>query len=181
LPKVLNVGGGGRYLPAGYEGWEQTLLDVDPACEPDVLLDAKDLADCDPYYDTFDAALCSHCLEHFHPHDVPKVLNGMRLVVKPGGFVDVRVPDVRAMLEEMFRKGMDLDDVWYRVDGKPVTFHDVLYGWSVLIEKGKPAFAHHGAFSGKTLARALMTAGFENVTVATDGMNLYAKAVKPCP
>jgi hypothetical protein len=103
------------------------------------------------------------------------------LVVKPGGFVDVRVPDVRAMLEEMFRKGMDLDDVWYRVDGKPVTFHDVLYGWSVLIEKGKPAFAHHGAFSGKTLARALMTAGFENVTVATDGMNLYAKAVKPCP
>ncbi len=81
----------------------------------------------------------------------------------------------------MFRKGMDLDDTWYRVDGKPVKFHDVLYGWSVLIEKGKPAFAHHGAFSGKTLANALALAGFENVRVKTDGMNLYGEAVKPCP
>ncbi len=67
------------------------------------------------------------------------------------------------------------------MDGKPVTFHDVLYGWSVLIAAGKPAFAHHGAFSGKSLGQALANAGFVDVQVKTDGMNLYAEAVKPCP
>jgi predicted SAM-dependent methyltransferase len=84
--RVLNVGGGSRStrIPSHYNGWTHDLLDVDPTRKPDILLDARDLASLAP--ESWDAVYCSHCLEHFHAHEVPRVLNGFRHVLKKDGF-----------------------------------------------------------------------------------------------
>ena len=42
--KVLNVGGGpSRIIPDRYDGWVQHLLDIDPAVNPNICMDALDL------------------------------------------------------------------------------------------------------------------------------------------
>ena len=43
--KVLNVGGNSKdiAMPDIYKGWTQVWLDIDPAVNPDVLCDAREL------------------------------------------------------------------------------------------------------------------------------------------
>ena len=81
---VLNVGGGSKLIaiPPHYAGWSQLMLDIDPNAKPDVLADARELARLEPAL--FDAVYCSHNLEHYYAHDVPKVLAGFAHVLKPG-------------------------------------------------------------------------------------------------
>ena len=62
VKRVLNVGGNSREIPLPpiYAGWEQILLDIDPAGRPDIVGDARNLeslpaASCDAVY-------CSHNL-----------------------------------------------------------------------------------------------------------------------
>jgi predicted SAM-dependent methyltransferase len=40
---------------------------------------------------------CSHNLEHYYHHEVPRVLAGSLHVLKPHGFAEIRVPDVEAV------------------------------------------------------------------------------------
>jgi hypothetical protein len=56
-------------------GWTHHLLDIDERVRPDVLGDARELASLVPA-GTYDAVYCSHNIEHYYPHDVPKVLRG---------------------------------------------------------------------------------------------------------
>ena len=82
--RVLNVGGGkGRTLPPHFDGWDQTLLDIDPDTEPDILSDAREMVNLPP--SVYDAIYCSHCLEHFYKHDVPRVLKGFLHVLNDEG------------------------------------------------------------------------------------------------
>ncbi len=180
LPKVLNVGGGGRYLPDRYAGWEQVLLDIDPDCKPDLCMDATELVDKTELYGTFDAAYCSHTLEHFYPLEVRDVLDGMANVLKDGGTVEVICPDLNALIDSMRSRSLDVTDVWYRVGGQPITFHDALYGWQIAIRQGKFAYAHKCGFTAYSLAEALGY-NFSKVEIGSDGFNLFGKAVKTCP
>jgi predicted SAM-dependent methyltransferase len=103
--KVLNVGGNSKAiaLPPVYQGWENVLLDIDPKGQPDVLCDARELAGLAG--GEYDAVYCSHNLEHYHRHDVPKVLAGFRHVLKAEGFAHIRVPDMALAFKE--RPGED--------------------------------------------------------------------------
>ncbi len=85
MRKVLNVGGNNRAipLPSIYEEWVQLLLDIDPKGQPDVLCDARAMTDLPA--STYDSVYCSHNLEHYHRHEVPKVLAGFRHVLKADG------------------------------------------------------------------------------------------------
>src|SRR5689334_15970515 len=110
---VLNVGGNNRSipLPPQYCGWEQVVLDIDPRRDPDIVCDARELTTLPPQL--YHAVYCSHNLEHYHPHDVPKVLNGFLRVLKPGGFAHIRVPDMGELMRTVVEKSLDIEDIVY--------------------------------------------------------------------
>ena len=175
--KVLNVGGGSRTLPVQYDGWEQTLLDADPDTKPDLCLDAKEIGTLSE--SQYDAVYCSHCLEHFYKHEVPVVLSGFLHVLKPGGFAEISVPDIRKLMTDLMSRNYDIDDVFYRAEhDMPVTFHDVLYGWGVQVSKGNLFYAHKTGFTALSLATAMERAGFVTIYQSLHDANIYMKAFK---
>lgn len=159
----LNVGGGSKQVPvpAHYAGWSHVLLDVNPAGGADIVLDARKLAELPG--GGFDAVYCSHNLEHYYRHQVPMVLDGFAHVLKPHGFVELRVPDVAAVLQEAVRRGLDLDDPLYRSPAGPISVHDVIYGFGAEIARGNEAYAHKTGFTARSLGRVLADAGFRHV------------------
>lgn len=104
MKKVLNVGGNSKAisLPSQYEGYDQRLLDIDPECSPDILCDARDLKTLEE--SQFDAVYCSHNLEHYYRHEVQKVLTGFLYVLKEGGFAQIKVPDLNAVMSNAIEK-----------------------------------------------------------------------------
>jgi hypothetical protein len=159
---VLNVGGGSKRitLPPHYAAWAHLMLDIDPAADPDVLLDARELARLDR--GLFDAVYCSHNLEHYYAHDVPKVLAGFAHVLKREGFAEIRVPDVGAVAREIAR-GREMEDILYTSPAGAVSIRDVLYGFGRAIEKtGTEFYAHKTGFTRRSLADALTGAGFSH-------------------
>ena len=162
MKKVLNVGGGSKSiaLPPQYAAFEHLLLDIDPIGQPDIVCDARQLSGLPAAQ--FDAVYCSHNLEHYYRHDVPRVLAGILHVMKDGG----------------------LDDVLYTSPAGPVMILDVLYGHSPTIERsGEEFFAHKTGFTQKSLSNAVARAGFSSVFCMTGNLeiNLIAFKGKPDP
>ena len=171
---MLNVGGGGaRNVPEEFAGWDQHVLDIDPNVSPDVCLDAKLMRQLPPAQ--YDAVVCSHNLEHYFRHEVPLVIAGILWVLKSDGYAVITVPDMAALLSS----GKDLDDVWYMAGDKPITFHDVMYGWGEMIAGGNEYYAHKCGFTPQSLYRTLMAAGFAKTEISMDGFNIRARAY-PC-
>ena len=182
MKKVLNVGGNSKDipLPPMYQGWEKVLLDIDPRAKPDVLCDARELTRLPG--DEYDAVYCSHNLEHYHRHEVPKVLGGFRHVLKPQGFAHIRVPDMAEVMSQMVQKGLDIDDVLYQSSAGPITVRDVIYGYGVEIERsGNDFFAHKTGFTLKSLDAMLRSCGFPMVYIGTLTLEVMALAFKERP
>ena len=177
---VLNVGGGAsRELPRQYKGWDQDLLDIDPAVKPDILCDAKDMRKITKKYD---AVFCSHNLEHFYKHEVPQVLGGFVHVLKADGFAHISVPNLNELMQHFVRSGLDIDDAVYECGpNTSISYHDILYGWGKAMLDGNQYYAHKCGFTHKSLGKALSKAGFKKVLVAEDGLNLHAYAFKQNP
>ena len=164
--RVLNVGGNSKDvpIPPHYAGWEHLLLDIDPRGKPDVVADARDLGALPARQ--FDAVFCSHNLEHYFAHDAARVLQGFRHVLVEDGFAEIRVPDIKALMAHVVACGSDIDDVVYTSPAGPITAHDMLYGWSVEIERsGRDFYAHKTGFTPASLHRRLRAAGFPVVVV----------------
>lgn len=179
---VLNVGGNSKAIeiPNCFEGWRHDLLDIDPTGNPDVLCDARELWKLPAR--TYDAVYCSHNLEHFYRHDVIKVLKGFRLVLKKGGFVYIRVPDILSVVKTMIEKGMDIDDVLYQSPSGPIMISDVIYGFQRQIEQsGNDFFAHKSGFTEKSLLRVLGDNGFPHVYSDSGNFEVMALAFTDKP
>lgn len=182
MKKVLNVGGNSKniLLPAIYAEYEHLLLDIDPRGEPDILCDARQLAELPEAQ--FDAIYCSHNLEHYHRHDVKKVLHGFLHVLKDSGYAHIKVPDINALMRTTIENNLDIDDVLYTSPAGPIMVVDVLYGYSVEIERsGNDFFAHKTGFTEKSLINALIDAGFSYVYSATGNLEVCAFALKQAP
>lgn len=165
LKRVLNVGGNSKAIPIPnhYDGWDHLLLDIDPTGKPDVLCDARNLVSLESAQ--FDAVYCSHNLEHYYAHDVRKVLAGFLHVLNDEGFAEIRVPDLKSVMQRCVQHALDVNDVLYVSPGAgPITVRDVFYGWGSQIERtGVDFFAHKTGFTSKSLAAALNAAGFGQV------------------
>jgi len=184
MKKVLNVGGGSKSiaLPPQYAAFEHLLLDIDPKGQPDIVCDARQLSGLPAAQ--FDAVYCSHNLEHYYRHDVPRVLAGILHVMKDGGFVQIRVPDLTELMRVTVSQGLDVDDVLYTSPAGPVMVLDVLYGHSPTIERsGEEFFAHKTGFTQKSLSNAVARAGFSSMFCMTGNLeiNLIAFKGKPDP
>jgi hypothetical protein len=182
MRRVLNVGGNSKDipLPENYRGWENVLLDIDPRGKPDVVCDARALTTMPGA--AYDAVYCSHNLEHYYRHDVPKVLAGFRHVLKDAGFAHIRVPDIGEVMRQVVQKSMDIDDVLYQSPAGPITVRDVFYGYGVEIERsGNDFFAHKTGFTQKSLVRMLESCGFPIVFSMTGNLEVVALAFKQKP
>lgn len=182
VKRVLNVGGNSKSIsiPSIYDGWENVLLDIDPACNPDVLCDARELGTL--IEGTYDSVYCSHNLEHYHHHDVARVLAGFCHVLNDDGFVYIHVPDIAWLMREVAAKDLDIGDVLYQSAAGPITVRDVLYGYGEEIERsGNDFFAHKTGFSKSTLTAALQEAGFGHVFANCSNIEIAAVGFKQAP
>lgn len=181
---VLNVGGGNKQIaiPEHYKNWRHLLLDIDPGMDVDITLDARKLNTLER--GAVDAVYCSHNLEHYYPHDVPIVLAGFLHVLKPDGFAEIHVPDIKGVMKRFVDTGMDIQDALYESATGPISVHDVIYGWGRQIEStGLDFYAHKTGFTATSLMAALEGAGFVHVRVAesNDTFALSAFAFKKPP
>lgn len=182
MKRVLNVGGhaSGIDMPWQYDTFERVLLDIDATHGPDIVCDARQLTSLEG--GAFDAVYCSHNLEHYYRHDVSKVLAGFLHVLKADGFAQIIVPDIEAVMRRTLERGLDIDDVLYESSAGPIMVLDVLYGYSVEIERsGKDFFAHKTGFTPKSLKAALTRAGFARTYIEVDDIAIYAMAFKGTP
>lgn len=170
---VLNVGGGPGSMPVEYMGWQQTHLDIDPDAKPDILGDARDILALIPE-NSQDNVFCSHNLEHYHTHEVPKVLSGFRNVLKDGGRIEIRVPDLKSVLAS----GKDINEVLYQSQAGPITVADVIWGFSKQIQAGNEFYAHKTGFNLPMLKQMIEDAGFKDVAVHSQDYELRAIAVR---
>jgi len=180
--KVLNVGGNNRQiaLPPQYADFEHLLLDIDPKGSPDIVCDARELTRLD--VGQFDAVYCSHNLEHYYRHDVPRVLAGFLHVLKDGGFAHIRVPDIAEVMRVTIERGLDIDDVLYQSASGPIKVLDVLYGYGVEIEQsGQDFYAHKTGFTEKSLTTAVHRAGFSKWYSAVGNLEINVVAFKGMP
>lgn len=182
IKKVLNVGGNSKAipLPPQYAGFEHLLLDIDPKGSPDIVCDARHLTTLDA--GQFDAVYCSHNLEHYHRHDVRRVLAGFLHVLKDGGFAHILVPDIQEVMRVTMERNLDIDDVLYQSPAGPIMVLDVLYGYSVEIERsGQEFFSHKTGFTQKSLLKALENAGFSKLYSGVGNLEITALAFKGEP
>jgi hypothetical protein len=182
LRKVLNVGGNSKLIPIPgcFAGWQHDLLDIDPEGEPDLCCDARELHKTKPR--VYDALYCSHNLEHFCWHELPRLLLGFKLVLKKEGFAFLRVPDLSAVMKAVVEGGLDLQDVLYMAGPTPIKVHDVFYGWGLELERsGNDFYAHKCGFTEKSLKSVLEENGFPIVFTATGSFDLSALAFKQEP
>jgi len=180
--KVLNVGGNSKEipLPPEYAGFDHWLLDIDPKGSPDIVCDARELATLEG--GVFDAVYCSHNLEHYYRHDVPRVLAGFQHMLKDGGFAHIRVPDINEVMRLTIERGLDIDDVLYTSPAGPIMVLDVLYGYTVQIERsGQDFYAHKTGFTQKSLLSALERAGFSRIYSTLGNLEISAIAFKGKP
>jgi predicted SAM-dependent methyltransferase len=178
--RLLNVGGGqNRNIDPEYDSYEHVLLDIDATVKPDIIWDALDLKSLEP--SQFDLVYCSHNLEHFYDYQVPIVLMGMLHVLKPGGVVHIRVPDIVGAVKMMLESGKELTDTLYVTKhGFQMRTLDVIYGWQWVIEKTRqPYFAHKTGFSMKTLHTAMACAGFVDLEIYYTDIELKGIGYKP--
>ncbi len=182
MKTVLNVGGNNKAipLPIEYLGFKHLLLDIDPKGKPDILCDARKLDTLEA--EQFDAVYCSHNLEHYYRHEVPKVLAGIKHVLKPKGFVHIRVPDIHEVMRQTLARNLDINDVLYTSMAGPITVQDVIYGLGVEIEQsGQDFYAHKTGFTQRSLYQALQQAGFSTIYSTTGSLEVTAWAFKNPP
>jgi hypothetical protein len=183
-PRVLNVGGNDRHIaiPAHYDGWEHLLLDIDASMRPDIVCDARQLTQLSGAQ--FDAVYCSHNFEHYYPHDGRKVLRGFMHVLKSDGFAELRVPDLKTLMQKVVDLDLDIEEALYQSAAGPITVRDVIYGFEKQIaQSGQDYFAHKTGFTARSLYDILKQAGFGDVfvSVAAEVFEVRAYAFKASP
>ena len=170
--RLLNVGGGSKQIPIPpyYKGYEHHLLDIDASLRPEVLMDARTLDNLEA--DCYDAVYCSHNLEHYYAHEVPMVLAGFSHIIKPDGFVDIRVPDLEGVIKHMVENKVGLDgDLYKAQNGRMIRPIDIFYGESFTIASScREYMSHKTGFSRATLVKALNKAGFMHTALPKRGL-----------
>lgn len=98
---ILNVGKGpegyGSYSGTGIPGATEISIDLLSSCSPDVACDVL----CLPFRDEqFDRVIASHVLEHIDPYEVQYAFLEMKRILRRGGHLHIRVPDMDWACEE---------------------------------------------------------------------------------
>lgn len=156
---LLHIGCGSDQLPTWLGMFDETRLDINPANNPDIVRDMRDLTGLSGY----DAIYCSHALEHLSPHEVVPALVGFHAALNPDGVAIVFVPDLEGVSAT--------DEVLFVSPAGPICGLDLIYGYRPALA-GNPYMAHKTGFTAETLDQAMIEAGFRKVKV--DRLSDYA-------
>jgi SAM-dependent methyltransferase len=159
--KFLNVGGSSKQteVPPHFMHWEHHLLDILPGPDVDLVCDARKMTELPSGH--FDAIYCSHNLEHYYEHDLPRVLAGFKHMLKPEGFVHIIVPNLQQAMGHMAVRMAEPDTVLYLSASGPIRYLDLIFGYGAQIEAKGDAYAHKIGFSQRLLKKVLANAGFD--------------------
>jgi predicted SAM-dependent methyltransferase len=178
---VLNVGCGyplRQKLHRHFHGpeWRELRLDLDPAVHPDIVCSITDMRPVAG--NTVDAIWSSHNLEHLQRHEVPQALAEFIRVLKPHGLLLLTLPDLQQVAQLVVEDR--LEDQAYHSSSGPITPLDMIFGHTASLAQGNPFMAHRTGFTARTLNKALVEAGFVEVSLrAGTAFDLWATAHKP--
>lgn len=161
LKKLLHAGCGTDMKPAVYGAYRETRLDASREVLPDVVASVSAMPMLDG--ETYDAVYCSHCLEHLPWHEVGMALKEFWRVLRPGGLVDLRVPDLQAVAGRIACD--EPECILYQSPIGPVTPLDVVFGHRATVAQGHRLMGHQTGFTASSLTASLVRAGFTKVTV----------------
>jgi SAM-dependent methyltransferase len=154
--------------------WSEVRADVDANVAPDLICSAVDMRQ-QVASGSYDALWSSHTIEHLYDHEIPLAFSEFLRVLKPGGFVLIRCPDLAAIVEAIHAIGPET--VAYMSPAGPITPLDMLFGHRAAIARGNGFMAHHTAFTDERLGQYLVDAGFASVvTKRADHYDLWAVA-----
>ncbi len=182
---ILHVGCGNQSTevlpPLDFENiWQEVRLDIDPSVNPDIV---SSIVDLDGIPDeSVDVLFSKHNLEHLWAHEVPVCLRSFHRVLKPTGFVIIRVPNMKFVAKTILEHGLETPLYQAEIEDRliPVRALDMVFGWDPFIREGNPHMTHKTGFTEETLNRHLANAGFDGhqVTVRMDDRELAATATK---
>ncbi len=172
--KVLHVGCGPKHPLAlapmfRNPAWQEIRLDIDPEVEPDLIGSITDLSAVAD--NSMDALYSSHNLEHIFRDEVPIALAEFFRVLKPGGLLLVTMPDLQAVAK-FVAEGKLEEPIETYPSGAQVRAIEAIYG------PGNGFMLHRTGFTAKTLRAKLSIAGFQEITICSEGINLWAKGYK---
>jgi SAM-dependent methyltransferase len=172
---LLNLGAGGHHAPDDVmSGMHEVSVDIRPPA--DVVADIRALPFADEYAD---AVYSSHVIEHFDERELVPMVSEWRRVLKTGGRLHIKCPDIGSAAQFIGANGVDA--IAYTTDeGIPIRGHDILFGYvGYIANQGEP-MRHKSALDIRKLAHVLHQAGFDNGTVTQNGgwFALSATAIK---
>lgn len=159
-------------------GWENTHLDksdralYDIASErmgapPAIVADLADLLSMQQLHRSFDEVRCWQVLEHLTPFAAPRALAGFHAVLRPGGALDLEVPNVEALIEGWRAERLTWDEMLWNLYGQATEMPDDHLN------------AHRWGWSPVTLHDAIVRAGFEPPEQIDPGYQLRFRTVRP--
>lgn len=159
---LINVGCGRKdasTLPAYFDDWRETRVDIDDSAQPDIVADITDLS---PIADrSADAVWAAHCIEHLYHHQVARALSEFRRILRDDGFLCVIVPDFQAVAQ--YAVADRLHEPLYQSAAGPITAHDIIFGFGAAIASGQITMAHRCGFTPSALQRCFQGLSFGEV------------------
>jgi hypothetical protein len=159
------------------EGWEHVHLDKSGRRLHDLARRATgapaeiigDLVDLPELVDagSFDEVRCWQVLEHLTPQDAPRAIAGFRHALRPGGVLDIEVPNIELLIRQYTRGELAWEDLLGNLYGQ---------SWPRMVDEHLNA--HRWGWSEDSLTTLLDSGGFEEIELVHVSSLRY-RAVSP--
>ena len=135
--------------------------DGDEACKPDMICDIRSIPEED---NVFDMALASHVLEHLPMRDTEAAVREWLRIVKPGGKLVIRVPNLQYACRKVANGEQTFD---YQQDGITMQYHHLMiYGL-----QSTPGQFHMNGFTQDSLMKLAVATGGKGSEVILEHTN----------
>jgi len=161
---LLHLGCGDRTKEQTTHGfkngdWVEIRFDGEASANPDIEGDSRTL---DGVQDeSVDAVFCSHHLQHHYANDIPLVLESVKRVLKPDGFVILVGVDLQAVARLVAED--KLTEAAYTTETGIITPLDLLYGHRGMMAKGDFTQVHRSGLTMNVLMATLKEVSFGSV------------------
>lgn len=161
--------GAGNSLPTYAAGTKVIRFDIRAdEVRPDVQCDLRSIPEW--HFGKYDIVHARHVLEHFTREEAPRLIAHWARLLKPGGKMIIRVPNLASALATLQRY----------TSGESIDGEDLLYAWSQVYGGQKyEADRHYNGFASRTLLGLLRLCpllGNVEVVEEDDGINLKGTA-----
>lgn len=176
---VLNLGYGGLNISNTndadiFKTYKEVTGDIDAGVNPDIVCDVNDLTNIPEK--AVDAVYLSHMLEHLDYFEVPKGINQMLRILKPKGFIKLRVPNLKVLTK--YLESGKINDTIYESNAGPVTALDMLYGYRYSIKQKQNDFMRHKTGFTKEVFDSIAKDHNFDLQVIEDGLDLIVDIYK---